>query len=58
MLLEDMKRHFKTTYTEQQKEKSWSELDEIVENYNKELIDKWNKEIDGLLTFVCWVHSR
>ena len=58
MLLEDIKRHFKTTYTEQQKENSWSELDEIVENYNKELIDKWNKEIDGLLTFVCWVHSR
>ena len=33
-------------------EKAWKEVAEVVKKYNDELVDQWNKEIDGLLTFV------
>ncbi|KAH9910358.1 uncharacterized protein BXZ73DRAFT_20400, partial [Epithele typhae] len=30
---------------------AWYETRKTVEKYSDELVDQWNKEIDGLLTF-------
>ncbi|TBU22451.1 hypothetical protein BD311DRAFT_611720, partial [Dichomitus squalens] len=33
--------------------KAWSETAAIVKEYSDEMVDQWNKEIDGLLTFAA-----
>ena len=38
-------------YSEDQKEVLRKTRD-IVKNYSEEMVSQWNKEIDGLLTFV------
>ena len=34
------------------REKGLQEVRDTVKNYSDEMVDKWNQEIDGLLTFV------
>ena len=40
-------------YTDEEREKAWGRITLTVEKYSDELVEQWNKEIDGLLTFVC-----
>ena len=39
-------------YSQEEREKAWSEVAGKVEAYSDELIKQWIREIDGLLTFV------
>ena len=39
-------------HTDEEREKAWGRITMTVEKYSDELVEKWNKEIDGLLTFV------
>lgn len=39
-------------YTDTEKREAWDKASKTVEDFSNELIDQWNKEIDGLLTFV------
>ena len=39
-------------YTDQEREEAWNRLTETVKKYSDERVDQWNKQIDGLLTFV------
>ena len=39
-------------YTEEEKVAAWNKASETVMKYSDEMVDNWNKEIDGLLTFV------
>ena len=34
----------------------WEETAKTIEKYSDELVEQWNKEIDGLLTFVSIIH--
>ena len=43
----------KDIYTDEEREDAWGRITLIVEKYSDELVEQWNKEIDGLLTFVC-----
>ena len=36
-----------------EKAQAWMETAKTVEDHSNELVDQWNKEVDGLLTFVC-----
>ena len=38
--------------SEQDKAEAWPKIAKMVEDYSEDLIEQWNKEIDGLLTFV------
>ena len=40
------------TTTNADREKAREAVAEAVERYSDELVEQWNKEIDGLLTFV------
>ena len=42
----------KDTYTDEEREKAWERITLTVEKYSDELVEQWNKQIDGLLTFV------
>ena len=48
---ESIEAECKVPYTEGQKE-VLEKTREIVKNYSEEMVAQWNKEIDGLLTFV------
>ena len=37
----------------EEKAQAWMETAKTVEDHSNELVDQWNKEVDGLLTFVC-----
>ena len=39
-------------YSEKEKAEAWPKIAKMVEDYSEDLIEQWNKEIDGLLTFV------
>ena len=39
-------------YTDKEREEAWGRITLTVEKYSDELVEQWNKEIDGLLTFV------
>ena len=39
-------------YTKEEITEMWEETAKTVEKYSDELVEQWNKEIDGLLTFV------
>ena len=43
----------KEMYTDKEREEAWGRITLTVEKYSDELVEQWNKEIDGLLTFVC-----
>ena len=40
-------------FSDQEREKAWKNITSTVETYSDEMVEQWNKEIDGLLTFVC-----
>ena len=40
-------------FTEEEKKEAWDEIAGIVKTYSDELVDRWNKEIDTLLVYVC-----
>ena len=42
----------KEMYTDKQREEARERIARTVEKYSDELVEQWNKEIDGLLTFV------
>ena len=35
-----------------EKAEAWNKASKTVMKYSDEMVDQWNKEIDGLLTFV------
>ena len=35
--------------------KAWEDTAEVVKQYSDEMVQRWNREIDGLLTYVCLV---
>ena len=39
-------------YPEKKRTKAWVKTADIIKKYSDEMVDQWNKEIDGLLTFV------
>lgn len=39
-------------HTDEEKRKAWSKVSLTVSEFSNELVDQWNQEIDGLLTFV------
>ena len=39
-------------YTDEAKTKAWSKMDDAVKAYGVGLVERWNREIDGFLTFV------
>ena len=43
----------KNDFTEEEKKKAWDEIAGIVKTHSDELVDRWNKEIDTLLVYVC-----
>ena len=45
-------------YTDKEREEAWARITLTVEKYSEELVEQWNKEIDGLLTFVCSFYCR
>ena len=47
-----LKYHIEATQPATRDANAWKETDRIVKNYSEELVDQWNKEIDGFLTFV------
>ena len=42
-------------FTEKEKKEAWDEIAGLVKTYSDELVDRWNKEIDTLLVYVCVV---
>ena len=40
-------------FSDEEREKAWKNITSAVEKYSDEMVEQWNKEIDGLLTFVC-----
>ena len=42
-------------FTEEEKKKAWDETAQRVKEYSDELVERWNKEIDTLLVYVCVV---
>ena len=47
-----MKELITDAYTEKEKAEAWDKASETVMKYSNEMVEHWNKEIDGLLTFV------
>ena len=45
-------------YTDKEREEAWGRITLTVEKYSDELVEQWNKEIDGLQTFVCMVYRQ
>ena len=45
-----------TAYTQEDKLKAQQDARNIVKDYSDELVEQYNKEIDGLLTFVSLSH--
>ena len=39
-------------YTDEEREEAWDRITDTVKKYSDERVEQWNKEIDGLLTFV------
>ena len=39
-------------YTEEEREEALNRLTDTVKKYSDERVEQWNKQIDGLLTFV------
>ena len=39
-------------FSDEEREKAWKNITSAVEKYSDEMVEQWNKEIDGLLTFV------
>ena len=39
-------------YIEAEKMAAWNKASTTVKKYSDELVEQWNREIDGLLTFV------
>lgn len=44
-------------FTEEEKADAWKNTAETVQKYSVELVEQWNKEMDGLLTFVRFSSS-
>ena len=44
-------------FTEEEKADAWKNTAETVQKYSVELVEQWNKEMDGLLTFVSFSSS-
>ena len=45
----------KDDFTEEEKKDAWDKTAEVVKTYSDELVERWNKEIDTLLVYVCVV---
>ena len=39
-------------YTEKEKAEAWPNITRTVQEYNKDLIEQWTKELDDIPTFV------
>ncbi|TBU22459.1 hypothetical protein BD311DRAFT_609601, partial [Dichomitus squalens] len=46
-----LERKVKKETNEDRRTQAWADAALVVKEYNDELVDQWNKEIDGLLTF-------
>ena len=49
--------NIKEMYTEKERQEAMERIAKTVEKYSDELVEQWNKEIDGLLTFVRTFHA-
>ena len=54
---QELSRFYLDAHADKEKaERAWEDTTKIVEKYSDELVDQWNQEIDGLLTFVSISH--
>ena len=50
--MQELIRDTTKVYTEAEKTAAWNKASTTVKKYSDELVEQWNREIDGLLTFV------